>query len=52
MLERFRATLVTPYRDTLRTFDPTGGDPPPSPTRVPARIATAAPQSAPSGRAA
>lgn len=24
MLDHFRATLVTPYRDTLRTFDPVG----------------------------
>ena len=27
MLDRFRATLVVPHRDTLRAFDPTAADP-------------------------
>ena len=39
MLDRFRATLVTPYRDTLRTFDPLS-DRPAAPVRRSAQAST------------
>jgi len=52
MLEMFRSRLVTPYRDTLRTFDPTADSGPTFPTRHTPSAAIRFVASAEKGRAA